>query len=158
MNLWRLLFAGITIATLCACAAQPGVSTSSVAKGSSVQAENLLCAGISSADLVTIRYITDLPTVRYPAETIYRKGAALPKEEGLTCLAALADWMEATSQNRWRVTVAGEAGHGFNPLELAGKRQELLQRFFTRKGLELKDWEWQTVSGRSEQLRFKGLP
>jgi hypothetical protein len=158
MNRWRLLFAGFTLAALCACAVQPGTTTSSVAKGSSNRAANLLCAGISSTDLVTVRYLTDLPTVRFSAETIYRSGAVLPKEAGLTCLADLADWMKRTSQSRWRVTVAGEAGHGFDSLGLAGKRQELLQQFFARKGLELKDWEWQVIAGRREQLKFKSLP
>jgi hypothetical protein len=158
MNRWRLLFAGFTLGALCACVAQPGLTTSPVAKKPSIRAESLFCAGISSTDLLTVRYITDLPTVRYPVETIYRKGAVLPKEEGLTCLTALADWMKMTSQGRWRVTVAGEPGYGFDPLELAGKRQELLQRFFARKWLDLKDWEWQTVAGQREQLKFKSLP
>jgi hypothetical protein len=66
--------------------------------------------------------------------------------------------MKRTSQSRWRVTVAGEAGYGFDSLGLAGKRQELLQQFFARKGLELKDWEWQVIAGRREQLKFKSLP
>ncbi len=146
MNRWRLLFAGITLGVLCACAAQPGTTT--VATGPSVQVATLPCAEVGSADVVMIRY---------PAETIYRNGAVLPKEGGLACLEVLADWLNSTPQSRWQVTVAGEDGHGFDPLELAGKRQELLQRFFARKGLELKDWEWQTVAGQSEQLQFYEL-
>ena len=147
MNQWRLLFAGITLGTLCACAAQTGTTTS-VAKGPSLQVSNLSCAEVSSTDAVMIRY---------PVETIYRNGAVLPNEAGLACLEALADWLESTSQSRWQVTVAGEEGYGFDPLQLAGKRQELLQRFFARKGLELKDWQWQTVAGQSEQLQFLEL-
>jgi hypothetical protein len=54
--------------------------------------------------------------------------------------------------------VAGEEGQGFDPLALAGKRQELLQRFFIRRGLEQKDWEWQTVVGQGEQLEFRAAP
>ena len=148
MNRWRLLFAGLTLGTLCACAAQPGTTTSPVVKGPSIQVAKLPCAEVGSTDSVMIRY---------PAETIYRNGAALPKEAGLACLEVLADWLKSTSQSRWQVTVAGEDGHGFDPLELAGKRQELLQRFFARKGLELKDWQWQTVAGQSEQLQFLEL-
>ncbi len=143
MNRWRLLFAGITLGTLCACAAQPGTTT--VAKVPSIQVEKLPCAEVGGTDAVMISY---------PAEIIYRNGAVLPKETGLACLGTLADWLNGTSQSRWQVTVAGEDGHGFDPLELAGKRQELLQRFFFRKGLELTDWQWQTVSGQSEQLQF----
>ena len=142
--------------TLCACAAQPGTSTSasvsSVAKASAVQVANLPCAEINS---------TGVMTISYPAETIYRNGAALPKEEGLACLEVLADWLKSVPQSHWQVTVSGEDGYGFDPLALAGKRQELLQRFFARKGLELQDWEWQSEAGQSEQLQlteFKGSP
>jgi hypothetical protein len=162
MNRWRLLFAGITLGTLCACAAQPGgttpatipstAKTPAVTKSSSVQITNLPCAEVNSNEPVSIRY---------PAETIYRNGAALPKEEGLVCLNLLSDWLKSVPQSRWQVTVAGEEGHGFDPLALAGKRQELLQRFFARKGLESKGWEWQTVVGQGEQLHLlelKGSP
>ena len=149
MNRWRLLFAGITLSALCACAAQTGApapaTTPAVAKAPSVQVGDLPCATINSIDPVTISY---------PAETIYRNGAALPKEEGLACLEDLSDWLKSVSQSRWQVTVSGEAGHGFEPLALAAKRQELLQRFFARKGLELKGWQWQTMAGQDEQLQL----
>jgi hypothetical protein len=149
MNRWRLLFAGLTLSTLCACAAPLGTSTpasvSPVAKAPSVQIANLPCAEVNSSELLTISY---------PAETIYRNGAALPKEEGLACLEALAGWLKSVPQSRWQVTVSGEDGHGFDPLALAGKRQELLQRFFARKGLELKNWKWQTAVGQGEQLQL----
>ncbi len=120
-------------------------TTPAVAKEPSVQVADLPCAEIDSTDSVTIRY---------PTETIYRNGAALPKEEGLACLEVLSDWLKSVSQSRWQVTVSGEAGHGFDPLALAAKRQELLQRFFARKGLELKDWQWQTAVGQGEQLQL----
>ena len=96
--------------------------------------------------------------VRYPVESIYRGGAVLPKQEGLVCLEELANWLKSVPQNRWKVTVSGEEGHGFDPLELAAKRQELLQRFFARKGLEQKEWEWQTVVGQGEQLELRAQP
>lgn len=149
MNRWRLLCAGITLSTLCACAAQTGAPTTAttpaVAKAPAIQLADLPCAEINSTDSITIRY---------PVETIYRNGAALPKEEGLACLEVLSDWLKGVSQSRWQVTVSGEAGHGFDPLALAAKRQELLQRFFARKGLELKNWQWQTVAGQGEQLQL----
>ena len=149
MNRWRLLFAGFTLGILCACAAQTGAPTTAttpaVAKVPSVQIADLPCAKIDSTDSVTIHY---------PVETIYRSGAALPKEEGLTCLEVLSDWLKSVPQNHWKVTVSGEAGHGFDPLALAAKRQELLQRFFARKGLNLEGWQWQTVAGQGEQLQL----
>lgn len=152
MNRWRLLFAAITLSALCGCAAQTGsptpVTTSDAAKGLSMQIAELPCAVINSSDSVTIRY---------PAETLYRNGAALPKEEGLACLEVLSDWLKGVSQSRWQVTVSGEVDHGFEPLALAAKRQELLQRFFARKGLELKDWQWQTAAGQDDQLQLRDL-
>ena len=113
-----------------------------------MQIAELPCAEIDSSDSVTIRY---------PAESLYRNGAALPKEEGLACLEVLSDWLKSVSQSRWQVTVSGEADHGFEPLALAAKRQELLQRFFARKGLELKDWQWQTVAEQDDQLQLRDL-
>ena len=152
MNRWRLLFAGITLSTLCACAAQTGAptpaTTPGIAKAPAMQVADLPCAEIDSTDSVTIGY---------PAESLYRNGAALPKEEGLACLEVLSDWLKSVAQSRWQVTVNGEAGHGFDPLALAAKRQELLQRFFARKGLELKNWRWQTVAGQGEQLQLREL-
>jgi len=152
MNRWRLLFAGITLSTLCACAAQPGNTPDgtipAATKTPAVQVASLPCAEVNSTESITISY---------PTETIYRNGAVLPKEEGLACLEVLSDWLKSMPQSRWQVTVSGEAGYGFDPLALAGKRQELLQRFFTRKGLELKDWQWQTASGAGEQFRLLEL-
>ena len=152
MNRWRLLFAGITLGTLCACAAQPGSVTpatvSPVVKSPSVPVANLPCAEVNSVESVTISY---------SAEAIYRNGAVLPKEEGLACLEVLSDWLRSVPQSRWQVTVSGEDGHGFDPLALAGKRQELLQRFFARKGLELKDWQWQTALEAGQQLQLLEL-
>jgi hypothetical protein len=152
MNRWRLLFAGITLSTLCACAGQP-VSTTSGAipaatKTPAVQVAKLPCAEVNSTESITISY---------PTEAIYRNGAVLPKEEGLACLEVLSDWLKSVPQSRWQVTVSGEDGHGFDPLALAGKRQELLQRFFARQGLELKDWQWQTALGAGEQFRMLEL-
>ena len=146
MNRWRLLIAGISLSALCACAAQLETSTPETAP--SKQAANLSCAEINNTELVTIRY---------PAETIYRNGAVLPTKNGLACLEVLSDWLQNGPQNRWQVTVSGEEGYGFDPLALAGKRQEFLQRFFVRKGVEQKNWQWQTVVGQEEQVQFVEL-
>ena len=150
MNRWRLFFAGIVLSILCACAAQQGVTTPPVVKKTpSIQVTDLPCAEVNSTDSLTIHY---------PSENLYLSGAVLPKQEGLTCLEELANWLKSVPQNRWQVTVAGEEGQGFDPLALAAKRQELLQRFFARRGLEQKDWEWQTVVGQGEQLQFRVAP
>ena len=154
MNRWRLFFAGIVLSTLCACAAQQGVTTTPdttpvVKKTPSIQVTDLPCAEVMSTGSLMIRY---------PSENIYRSGAVLPKQEGLACLEELANWLKSVPQSHWQVTVAGEEGQGFDPLALAAKRQELLQRFFARKGLEQKDWEWQTVVGQGEQLELRAQP
>lgn len=152
MNQWRLVFAGMTLGTLCACAAPQGTATPTtspvIAKSPAVQITDLPCAEVSS---------TDPMTIRYPADNLYRMGAVLPKEAGLTCLETLADWLKSRPQNPWQITLSGEDGLGFDPLELAGKRQELLQRFFTRKGVEMKNWEWQTMVGQGEQMQMRQL-
>ncbi|MDH3453499.1 MAG: hypothetical protein OEL80_00010 [Desulfuromonadales bacterium] len=152
MNQWRLFFAAATLTTLCACAGLQGANTPAalpaVAKRPAIQVTDLPCAQVSSTDLVTLRY---------PGENLYRGGAALPKQEGLACLEVLSDWLKNVPQDRWQVTVSGEAGHGFEPLALAGKRQELLQRFFTRKGVAINNWEWLTVAGAGEQLQLLEL-
>lgn len=150
MNLWRLLCAGITLCTLCACAA-PQERTSTTTKSPPVekkappQLANLACAEVNSAEPLTILY---------QKESIYHSGAVLPDQEGLACLEALAAWLKSTPQKRWQITVAGEDGYGFDPLALAGKRQELLQRFFARKGVEQKNWGWLTVADQSTQLQL----
>jgi hypothetical protein len=152
MNRWRLLFAGIILTTtLCACAAQQ--TTMSTAADSSPQAAmraaikttELPCSEVSNSEAVR---------VRYPGVTLYRGGSALPKAEGLACLEVLADWLKGVSYKQWQVTVSGEAGYGFDPLALAGKRQQLLQRFFTRKGVDLQKWQWQAVADEGTQLQF----
>ena len=154
MNLWRLFLAGVILGTLCACAAQQGVTTTpvdapAVKKTPSIQVTDLPCAEVNNTGPLMIRY---------PSENLYRNGAVLPKQEGLACLEDLANWLKSTPQSRWQVTVAGEGGQGFDPLALAAKRQELLQRFFARRGLEQKDWEWQTVVGQGEQLELRAAP
>ena len=79
MNRWRLIFAGIALGTLCACAAQQGVTTTpdttpTVKKTPSIQGTDLPCAEINRTDSMVIRYLS---------ENIYRNGAVLPKQEGL---------------------------------------------------------------------------
>lgn len=152
MKRWRLVFAGVTLGTMCACAAQQGSLTPGTTppfeKRAVIQVTDLPCAEVSSTEPVTIRY---------PAESLYRQGAVLPGMEGLACLEDLSGWLKSIPHSRWQVTVSGADGYGFDPLALAGKRQELLQRFFTRKGIEAKSWEWQTVVGQGEQVRLLQL-
>jgi hypothetical protein len=160
MNRWRLFLVGVLFGTLCACAAQqtdssPATTSSTASskeKTAPIEVTNLPCAVVDSTESVTIRY---------PAESLYRGGAVLPKEEGLACLEMLTDWLKKAPQSKWQVTVSGEEGLGFEPVALSGKRQELLQRFFTRKGIEIQNWEWQSVAGQDVQLQLvevKDLP
>ncbi len=151
MNRWQLVFAGITLGMLCGCAVRQEplpVTIPGVAKKLTIPVTDLPCAEVSSVKSVLIRY---------PAENLYRNGAILPKEEGLRCLEALAVWLKSAPQSRWQVVVSGEEGHGFDALDLAAKRQELLQRFFTRKGVEMKNWVWQTAAGQGEQMQMLQL-
>ncbi len=151
MNRWQLVFAGIILGMLCGCAVQqeiPPATIPGVAKKLTMTVTELPCAEVSSVKSVLIRY---------PADNLYRNGAILPGEEGLRCLEALAQWLKSVPQSRWQVVVSGEGGHGFDSLDLAGKRQELLQRFFTRKGVVMKNWEWQTAAGQDEQMQLLQL-
>ena len=158
MNQWRFFFAGISLAILCACAAQQEVTTtpasppavktsppSPVKEAPVIQGANLPCTVVNSAEALT---------VSYPEESLYRNGAVLPKEEGLACLEALADWLKNAPTDHWQMIVSGENGQGFDPLALADKRQELLQRFFSRKGVGQDGWSWQTVTEQDLQLQL----
>jgi hypothetical protein len=113
-----------------------------------VRVTDLPCAEINNAETVTITY---------PSESLYKSGAALPKMEGLACLEVLADWLQTVPDRAWKINVGGEDGHGFDPQKLAEKRQELLQRFFQRKGIDTSEWQWQKVPAREIQLQFTGL-
>lgn len=153
MQRWRLFLMTILLGALCACAAPQGGPSSpgdmaAAVKAPPVEAGELPCAVTASGTALSIGY---------PAESIYQGGAVLPKEEGLACLDGLTGWLKSRPQSRWQVTVFGEDGHGFEPLALAGKRQEMLQRLLTRKGIALEGWEWQTAAGQGDQLRLVEL-
>lgn len=149
--------------TLCACAVQQGGVKTSVT-GTAETPATVAPAEAPTSERVPTIAVPALPcaevaktngvTIRYPGESIYSNGAALPREEGLACLDALTDWLKNEPQSRWQVTLAGEEGLGFDPQALAGKRQELLQRFFTRKGVELQTEEWQTTAEQGVQLQL----
>lgn len=115
----------------------------------SITITDLPCAETSPGDQINIVYAT---------ESLYRKGAVLPKVEGLACLEVLSDWLKTAPRTKWQVAVGGEAGYGFEPLAIAGKREELLQRFFTRKGVETSGWSWLSVADQDRQLQFTSLP
>lgn len=97
-------------------------------------------------------------SVAYPVRSLYQSGAVLPGMEGLACLDALSAWLQGTAPGRWQVTVGAEAGTGFEPLVLAGKRQELLQRYFLRKGIDISGWTWQPEANGERQLQLTRLP
>jgi hypothetical protein len=121
-------------------------------------ASNLLA--FSAHDLpcaeVRQRYVGDALKVVYTSPSIYRRGAVLPKMEGLACLDVLADWLISRPRNTWKVSVGSEAGTGFDSQALGNKRQELLQRYFLRKGIDISGWKWQSGS-RHHQLRLDEL-
>lgn len=147
MKQWRLLCSLVTLGVLCGCAAQqtaPSSSSAPVTPAMSVKTSDLPCASISTEESLQ---------VSYTKESLYRNGAVLPKQEGLACLDILAEWLKS-QPTRWDITVSGEEGYGVDPLALAGKRQELLQRLFERKGIETKNWQWQTVNQQGIQLQL----
>lgn len=164
MNRWRFVFAGMLVMTLCACAAQQGGVKTPVT-GTAETSARVTPAEASVSEREPTIEVPALPcaevakingvTIRYAGENIYSNGAALPREEGLACLDALTDWLKNEPQSRWQVTLAGEEGLGFDPQALAGKRQELLQRFFARKGIELQTEEWQTTAEQGVQLQLR---
>lgn len=149
MKQWRLLCALASLTILCSCASQQATKTpagsSTVPSTIKVQTEDLPCADINRDGPLQINY---------PQESLYRNGAALPKQEGLACLDVLSTWLKGQSQTRWQITVGGEAGYGFDPLALAGKRQELLQRFLERKGLDTQALQWRAIGDSGTQLQF----
>ncbi len=113
-------------------------------------AQDLPCAEVRQ------RYVGDALKVVYKSPSIYRRGAVLPKREGLACLDVLADWLISRPRNTWKLSVGSETGTGFDSQALGDKRQELLQRYFLRKGIDTSGWTWQSGS-RHHQLRLDEL-
>ena len=113
-------------------------------------AHDLPCAEVRQ------RYVGDALKVVYTSPSIYRRGAVLPKMEGLACLDVLADWLISRPRNTWKFSVGSEAGTGFDSQALGNKRQELLQKYFLRKGIDTSGWKWQSGS-RHHQLRLDEL-
>ena len=113
-------------------------------------AQDLPCAEVRQ------RYVGDALKVVYTSPSIYRRGAVLPKMEGLACLDVLADWLISRPRNKWKLSVGSETGTGFDSQALGDKRQELLQRYFLRKGIDTSGWKWQSGS-RHHQLRLDEL-
>ena len=117
-----------------------------VEKAPTIEVPELPCSEVVKIDGVTIRY---------GGENINHGGAVLPHKEGLACLDVLTGWLKGVPQSRWQVPLACEEGLGFDPQALAGKRQELLQRFFARKGVELQTEEWQATAEKGAQLTLR---
>lgn len=154
MTITRLLVSTLTLVALAACATKPTTTVSSAtsqqgpspaAIPSDFQVSDLPCAVVNTTDGIQ---------VSYTGESLYRGGAALPKEEGLACLEVLSDRLKTAPQAKWLVTVGGEDGFGFDPAKLAAKRRDLLQRFFSRKGIDIDGWEWQATGTTSTQLEL----
>jgi hypothetical protein len=113
-------------------------------------AHDLPCAEVRQ------RYVGDALKVIYTSPSIYHKGAVLPKMEGLVCLDVLVDWLISRPRNTWKFSVGAETGTGFDSQALGNKRQELLQKYFLRKGIDTSGWKWQSGS-RHHQLRLDEL-
>lgn len=144
----RLL--GFILASLLyACAAPQQQRAPDIDKAPALTAPDLACAEIMPSEPLTIRYAVG---------AIYRQGAVLPTTEGLTCLDSLSAWLQRQGYPNWQVTVAGETDSGFDPEALADKRQELLGRFFNRKGIETAKWTWKTIASQEVQLQFTTSP
>lgn len=154
VRLWVLvlIFAGL----LSACVPTPQVDgvlgSAPTTTLSAMTAFELPCAGVRQ------RYINDALRVTYDAQSIYRKGAVLPKREGLACLDVLVDWLKNTPKIAWQVSVGGEGATSIEALAVADKRQELMKRYFLRKGIDITGWTWQSVRSHDfGQLRLDEL-
>ena len=141
------------------CASSPvPFKTSANGPGSSaaVTVPFLPCAETS------MRYTTDAITILYPPPSLFSPGAVIPEIEGLNCLDVFVEWLRGQPPTPWRIAVGGDRGTSFDPQTLAEKRQELLQRYFLRKGVDTSDWTWTAVSwpinGRAVQLKLKNQP
>ena len=158
----RLFFAVLLLAMLSACATPQGVTPPEVRPtgetSSKIESPPLPVSNLPYLDVPALPCAevvrTEAVTIGYVSESLYSNGAALPKAEGLVCLDSLVDWLKRVPESRWQVTVTGEEGYGFDPLALAVKRQELIKRFFARKGVELKGFNWQAQVGKDEQLEL----
>jgi hypothetical protein len=154
VNLRRWVLIIISSGLLCNCApTQKVVEPSEAVFASNLPAfpaQDLPCAEVRQ------RYVGDALKVVYMSPSLYRRGAVLPKMEGLACLDVLADWLISRPQNNWKLSVGSETGTGFDSQALGNKRQELLQRYFLRKGIDTSGWKWQSGS-RHHQLRLDEL-
>ena len=154
MNLrrWVLIIISSGVLSIFAPGQQEG-SSSGAAFASNLpafSAHDLPCAEVRQ------RYVGDALKVVYTSPSIYRRGAVLPKMEGLACLDVLADWLISSPSNTWKISVGSDTGTGFDSQTLGNKRQELLQRYFLRKGIDTSGWKWQSGS-RHHQLRLDEL-
>jgi hypothetical protein len=162
MNSWRFFLPGILLLTFCACAAQQGggkASPAGTSKAPSAATSEMPSPVDKAAPSIEVPALpcaevdrTEGVTILYGAEKIYHGGSVLPSEEGLVCLEALTDWLKRVPQSRWQLPSAGEAEVGFDPKALAGKRQELLQRFFARQEIEAQTDAWQAIVGLGPRL------
>ena len=152
MNVRWWVLITLVFGLLCACAPVPQAS------GSSEEVAQTNAPAFAIAELpcaeVRERYIGDKLKIFYTSQSIYWRGAVLPKKEGLACLDVFAEWLKSSPQNAWRVSVGGESGTGVDPQALADKRLELLQRYFLRKGIDTAEWEWQSMTRSVVQLRL----
>jgi hypothetical protein len=153
MNLGHRLFIVIIVCLLFSCAPSQQQATRVDAPPAvvvpTIDVTDLPCAEIDNAETLTILYAT---------ESLYSNGAVFPGQEGLACLEVLASWLKSTTRKTFLVTVSGEKDTGFDPGKIAGKRMELLQRYFSRQGVDTSGWTWQAAVTEGLQLKVKDLP
>ncbi len=154
MKGWPIFLAGLVLIACCGCAKQGGVAPL-VSKPDPAQPPvSKPVPPVLTLDRLSCAEIDNGPPqmILYQSASLYQNGAVLPTKQGLACLETLASWLTSSSQSRWQVTVGAEAVAGFEPLVIATKRQELLLRFFARKGIEMQDWQWFTTAEPGAQL------
>lgn len=153
-RLWVLLTIFFSLFSAGVSPAQAAASPEGALPASpNIAAPALPCAEVKK------RFVTDAVTVLYTSQSIYRNGAALPKLESMNCLEALVDWLISVPQVDWQITVGGVNNSSVDPQALASKRQELLQRYFLRQGVDTSRWSWRTVAwrvnGKEVELQLK---
>lgn len=93
----------------------------------------------------------------YPGEVLFAKGAALPLAGGTALLDPLAELLAAHPALTWRGTVRAATGRPGNyDQRLAEARAELLQRYFSRRGIGLQQLTLSAVAGAGPPLELHG--
>lgn len=95
-------------------------------------------------------------TIAYPGASLFAAGAVLPLPGGAEVLDPLSDLLAAFPTARWNGTVRAATPHSSEyDGELAAKRAELLQRYFTNRGIAAGTVNWQSGAGDGAPLTLE---